>query len=184
MQRKSSEAPEVVPQVTEKYSGEPFSYLYRFSRKQGSYHQKDVVQTPDVDKRSPALSVDQIPAGEVPQHTTPAPPPAVPAGSPSAFAYHDSFAPYEAQLVADKHEQELAFEVSAEKGRFISMTLSGRPLDISQNRQSLVLPSQPDLSQHLLDLGGIAKSQRARTKLFQSSSLSSRKQFRNPMKYL
>ena len=112
MPRKSSEAPEAVTQATEKYSGEPFSSLYRFSRKQGSYQQKEVadVQTPGIDTRSPAASGDKIPAGEEPQLKTPATAPAVPAGGPPAFAYHDPFAPYEAQLAADKQEQKLASE--------------------------------------------------------------------------
>lgn len=113
MPRKSSEAPEAVTQATEKYSGEPFSSLYRFSRKQGSYQQKEVadVQTPDLDTRSsPAVSGDKILAGEEPQHKTPATDPAVPAGGPPAFAYHDPFAPYEAQFAADKQAQGLASE--------------------------------------------------------------------------
>ena len=113
MPRKSSEAPEAVTQATEKYSGEPFSSLYRFSRKQGSYQQKEVadVQTPGLDTRSsPAVSADKIPAGEEPQHKTPATDPAVPAGGPPAFAYHDPFAPYEAQFAADKQAQGLASE--------------------------------------------------------------------------
>lgn len=113
MPRKSSEAPEAVTQATEKYSGEPFSSLYRFSRKQGSYQQKEVadVQTPDLDTRSsPAVSGDKILAGEAPQHKTPATDPAVPAGGPPAFAYHDPFAPYETQFAADKQAQGLASE--------------------------------------------------------------------------
>ena len=107
MPRKSSEAPEAVTQA------EPFSSLYRFSRKQGSYQQKEVadVQTPGLDTRSsPAVSADKIPAGEEPQHKTPATDPAVPAGSPPAFAYHDPFAPYDAQFAADKQAQGLASE--------------------------------------------------------------------------
>jgi hypothetical protein len=107
MSRKSSEAPEAVTQATERY-------LYRFSRKQTSYQQKEVanVQTPGVDTQSPAISGDKIPAGEELQHETPATPPAVPAGGQPVFTYHDPFAPYEAQLVAGKQEQKLPSERS------------------------------------------------------------------------
>lgn len=93
MPRNSSDAPEVVPQLTDKYIAEPPSLLEQFSRKNGSYYQKQVadVQTPGIDSRLPITAFELYTAEQL-QKTSPYPPGA---------DYVGEFAPEKKELYGD-----------------------------------------------------------------------------------
>lgn len=106
MLRNSSEAPEVVPQATEKYTAEPLSYFDRVAKKKGSYYEKQLadVQTPDIDTRPAPVSGQW--------------------DSTFSYPYPPPGAPYDAQLAADKREKRNLFK-----------QLFGQPAMVSEELQ-------------------------------------------------
>lgn len=110
MIRRSSEAPEVVPQPSDKYLTEPSPFLSRFRKKHGSQYQKQVAehQTPEVDTRPPPSSTTEVETPlsgaheihgeETARYKDPGP----------RFDYND-LAPFEAQL-ASQQEKHLPYE--------------------------------------------------------------------------